>query len=102
MTTQTAEKTAATEEKTSACSVCGGVEGNHVVQPENLDCPDCIVRAGIHSKMGNKRADCKRCNRFAQRLIRSAARRLQDEHEEHYEALRNEAEVELYLAEIDA
>lgn len=96
MTTSTEEQErAATASDT--CPVCGGEDGEHTLQQQELDCPDCLERAGIHSKMGTKRYDCKRCNRYAQRLIRASARRLQDEHPEHYEALRKEAEVEMYI-----
>lgn len=98
MTTTTTDRAPAAVEA-AACAVCLGESGEHVVKQENLDCPDCLSRTGLHSKMGNKRSECKRCNRFAQRLIRASARRLQSEHLSHYEALRNEAEVELYIEE---
>ena len=99
MTAPTTEQERA-DTASKTCAVCGAEDGSHVVQQHDLDCPDCLSRAGVHSKIGTKRYDCKRCNRFAQRLIRASARRLQDEHPEHYEALRNEAEVELYLEEV--
>lgn len=96
MSTKTDERADAVAK---TCPVCGDAEG-HTLDIKNLDCPDCLAERGIHSKIGNKRGDCNRCNAFAQRLIRHSARRLQNEYAEEYDALREKTEQDLYEQEI--
>lgn len=86
----------------AACAVCGAKgRKKHTLDAASLDCPDCLAERQIHSKIGNKRGECNRCNAFAQRLIRHSGRRLQHEYADEYEALREETERDLYKAEIE-
>ena len=98
MSTATTDE-APTRSALTGCPICGEARG-HRVQASDLDCPDCLDRAGIHSKMGNKRRDCNRCNAFAQRVIRASARSLQAMYPADYDDLRSETEADLYAEEM--
>lgn len=58
-----------------------------------LPCPECRRRgAGGQSRIGNRKGDCRTCNRFAQAVRRGTLRRLKQEHAEDYRRLLVEVE----------
>lgn len=99
MTTTAADEVTSTQDVPAGCPICGDAAG-HTLQHDDLDCPDCLALSGQHTKMGNKRAQCRRCNAFAQRLIRTSGRSLQSMFPADYERVREEAELDLYTLDV--
>lgn len=62
-----------------------------------LPCPECrLAHVGGAARIGNRRSQCRTCNRFVQAVRRNALSRLQAMHEEDWDRIRLEAEVEVY------
>lgn len=73
------------------------------VQTPALPCPKC--RQGYYAKgkipqganrIGNRRSTCDVCNNFSQNVMRIARKRLKDLHEEEYQRIRMQVELDLY------
>lgn len=59
---------------------------------------------GGKARIGNRRSQCATCNNFAQNVMRHTRKRLMELHEDEYQKIRLEVEVELYrdvLADFD-
>lgn len=62
-----------------------------------LPCPACRARGlGGKARIGNRRSQCSTCNNFAQNVMRHTRKRLKELHEEEYERIRVEVEIDLY------
>lgn len=62
-----------------------------------LPCPECLA-AGVKgaARIGNRRTDCRTCNRWAQSVLRGVRARMKALHEEEYKRLFLEVERDLY------
>lgn len=59
-------------------------------------CPDCVQKMGTASTIGNRRASCGTCNRFAQRVLRRVRVELERMHPGDAGVLRELVEAEVY------
>lgn len=62
-----------------------------------MPCPDCRARGvGGGARIGNQRTDCRRCNRFAQRVMRETSSTLKQWHPGDYDRIRESVERRVY------
>lgn len=64
-------------------------------------CPACAARPGafgLTNKIGNRRAHCRTCNAFVQRVLRLTRRRLAAMHPLDHAATKEQAERDVYAA----
>lgn len=62
-----------------------------------LPCPECRDNHdGTLARIGNRKTNCRTCNRFAQTVRRYVARALMDAHPDETAVLRREIEDEVY------
>lgn len=62
-----------------------------------LRCPECLINHdGTLARIGNRKTNCRTCNRFAQTVRRYVARALMDAHPDETAALRRAVEDEAY------
>lgn len=62
-----------------------------------LPCPECRLRGvGGVARIGNKRNICTTCNNFAQNVMRRTRVVLKALHEDEYQGIRHQVEIEVY------
>lgn len=64
--------------------------------PADLSCPQCADEGRPASKIGNYRAACTLCNRYAQRVQRKVSAALQELMADDAARLRSQIEQDLY------
>lgn len=63
-----------------------------------LACPECSRKHPGHARIGNRKATCRTCNRFAQAVRRRVAAGLVAAYPERAAVLTLKAEAEVYAA----
>lgn len=73
------------------------------VKTPALPCPKCRQTLRLKGKeptganrIGNRRSSCDICNNFSQNVMRMTRKRLKELHEEEYQLIRMQVELDLY------